>query len=73
MLPYRDNTIVSIILEYILDEVRIVSLCKFVQMELGLGQSLCKCRMMTPLRWSPVWCLPPRLRCQSQYMEVFRE
>ena len=24
---------------------------------------------ITPLRWSPVWCLPQRLRCQSQYKE----
>jgi len=22
-----------------------------------------------PLRWSSVWCLPQRLRCQSQYKE----
>ena len=23
-----------------------------------------------PSRWSPVWCLPQRLRCQSQNKEV---
>ena len=55
------------------DEVQIVSLCKLVQMELGSHQCLCKCETMAPLKWSSVWCLPSCLRCQSQYIEVFRE
>ena len=29
--------------------------------------------MIVSLRWSPVWCLPQRLRCQSQYQEVCLE
>ena len=46
--------------------------------EVQIHQSLCmcpKCHLengkVTPLKWSPVWCLPQRLRCQSQYKRVF--
>ena len=28
---------------------------------------------MDSSRWSPVWCLPQRLQCQSQYKKAFRE
>ena len=30
-------------------------------------------RVIVPSKWSPVWCLPQSLRCQSQYQEVTDE
>ena len=42
-------------------------------MELSLRPYYCKNDKMAPLRWSPVWCLPQRLRCQSQYKKAFRK
>ena len=54
-----------------IDDAKIVSPYECIQIELGLRLGPYEYSKIALLRWSPVWCLPQRLRCQSQYQKAF--
>ena len=54
-------------LQSLLMKHKFISHSEFVQMELDVR--LRHSGSNNPLRWSPMWCLSQRLRCQSQYKE----
>ena len=52
--------------------------CKFISREcVQMEPSICLCHhengKTALLRWSPMWCLPQLLQCQSQYKKAFKK
>ena len=52
---------------------KFVSLSGCIQMELRCCLQGCRNGKSASLGWPPVWCLPQRLRYQSQYEEILWE